>query len=325
MHRRRSLDEILLHLKKHTHEDIESSEVIINYNDGFRFSNKMECSLINLHLPPKLYTNGFPQVSLDFIFQFVGLTTDQTEVINNPNKPMLTDMPESSLFLTANFGVFTTPNTDQMTTKQLLQDIKKTLNAMRKAVGERSNEWRADSFVDGKFVNRITEKSLTFSYKLENGLWKINFGQPGQLLYEMNDGTKKVIAKYHYCPDKILHDLLGISDEFPLIKLKPRKTGITYRKKDYFVGVLLNEYDNRLVSVNCSIIQNSYVNNLQHYVLKQLFLEKDESLYRFEKNYFIPLCVNEFESISLSLKDNSGNTLHFSKGYIAYTIMLRKV
>lgn len=323
MERRRTLDEICLHLKKNTYEDIKSSEVIINYNNSFQFSDRMECSLINLNIPPKLFTYGIPQVSLDFVFHFVGLTNDPLEVINNANKPLLTDMDEKFL---ETMNVNVDLNNYNMTTKQVLQNIEDVLNTKIKTiVGSRCNLWRPNSYVDGKFVNKVFEKSLTFSFKLENGMWKINFGSPGQLIFEIESGVKKVIAKYHYCPGQVLHNLFGITDEYPLVKVNPRKNGIYFSRKEYSIGDLLSVYENRLVSVHCSIIQNSYINNHEHFVLKQFFLEKDKNLYRFKKNYFIPLRVNEFETISLSLKDTEGNNLYFPKGYIAYTIMLRKI
>ena len=131
--------------------------------------------------------------------------------------------------------------------------------------------------------------------------------------------TMKPIAKFNIKFNDKLKNLLGImnlnSDQLDEIEFNP-----------------IENFDEQTINylfVYCDGVVNSYLNDKKTNLLRILPIKKTEqsdmTIYKFEKPIFIPMSVNELDSLKISIRDEEDKDLFFIGGKLLATLILRPI
>ena len=127
-----------------------------------------------------------------------------------------------------------------------------------------------------------------------------------------------------------MFDLI-IDPEFSYL-LEDSKNIITYPKIGQTIShsiVSKFESDLVLVYVYSNIIKESIVGNVKANILRVFQYDKTKSTvstqYKFTNLFFVPLRIEEINSIRISLRDNLGRVVHYDEGYISLTLLFRPI
>ena len=148
--------------------------------------------------------------------------------------------------------------------------------------------------------------------------------------------------------NKDLHDLLGISEEnFPIVKtikepsaadvfsfsnMAPVKWDFKYKEKyDYKVVIptrtTITEKKSYpdVIYIYTDIVKDSLVGSQKVNILKIVSLAKNKTFYMFSNVNFIPLRVENIDSITVSLRNHLGESIYFDEGFISLTLLIRPI
>jgi len=94
----------------------------------------------------------------------------------------------------------------------------------------------------------------------------------------------------------------------------------------------IQEFEDRNINylfVYCDEVVNSYMNDRRTNLLRVIPIRRAEksemTIYKFEKPLFVPLRVNEINSLRISLKDEENNDLFYTKGKLLAKLILRPI
>ena len=143
--------------------------------------------------------------------------------------------------------------------------------------------------------------------------------QISQLKFEEIDYILETLAKFDIKFNNNLSNLLGISniniDQVDQIELD-KTIDFTEQKINYLF-------------VYCDGIVDSYINERKRNLLKVISIKKNENsdmtIYKFEKPLFMPLRINEFDSLRITIKDEEDEDLFFTDGKLLATLILRPI
>lgn len=122
---------------------------------------------------------------------------------------------------------------------------------------------------------------------------------------------------------KVLRDMRKIGENSPLneVTKKYLNNGVDIIVELDYISPSKPE----IIQAYCDIVSESYINRKKINLLRTFcFKHKDYDLMN-NKIFFVPLRVNEFNSISIQLKDISGHFLYFTEGDIIITLIIKPI
>ena len=317
-------------------------DYIVNYDKPILLNKLMECALLKLYCPEKLFTLPYGDVfTMELKLWFIKppemfssfIKTDFKNIYNFSKiyEYKLTDKKEDSI-----------KQLKEMEIKINIQ-IKKYYNQRHTyTMDEDPNELQLE-FPEIRFYN----VDLYFTpLKILDETNKLIF-RPAQIIMEKTViQNKDILVGIGYISlNKALHLHLGIDEEkFPMTELVPEGYHLPpntvypdykqyYRNKEpseldlkQAKHILLNEQ----IYLYCDILKESYVNDQKVNILQTFLSEKkvsdnDIRSIEFENLIYIPLRIDEITSISIQLRDMKGALIYYDKGTLNCVIKIRPI
>ena len=156
---------------------------------------------------------------------------------------------------------------------------------------------------------------------------KIYIGVKDKNSLDTSDKKTVIAAIYYMNYNKPLHEFFGFDiEKYPNI-LFDSNSKQAIPQEEFAERYIEPMHDINVFHVYSDIIKESYIGNVKANILR-IFprnkLCKDETLtYYFDKNMFIPLRVDEINSIKISIRNNLADVMKYKKGNISATLLIR--
>ena len=323
----------------------EQCELRTNFNVPIILNEKSECCITDLSLP-EIYTHSIDksqEFDIEFHFEFVGL--------RGPQKPRLAIMNRFA----RNYPII---KPDQWSIHQsfrldlknivsfqaLLEYIKFRINEkMNKRAIQIFSKWSPQSFIDGKPSHDIsfTPLSIDFVDKdsnnenlkfMEFNIGTINLKKRVPIKNSPNNRVDYKIVNFFFVFNQNLHNFLELkfsntkkSVNYPFIKFNEEKTEVLFEKDPIYIRENISLIQNDFLFIRCNIIKSSYFNSMKMKILRVFNFSDDKHIYNFDKDFFVPITINEFDSILVKITDRYDQTIYIKKGLISFSLLLREI
>ena len=148
---------------------------------------------------------------------------------------------------------------------------------------------------------------------------------PGQMTYEMRNQA----VFYIEINDK-LRNLLGITDNTGhrnFSDISNINSDLKGTSNEPIITSIEDEIN--FLNIHCDVIEETFINNKKSNILRVIPLDKSSgrttTQYYFEKNLFIPLRINELESLGVSIKDQLNRNLFFTRGNLLAMLLIEEI
>jgi hypothetical protein len=292
----------------------------------------MECALVEIDLPKVLYANPNKNKWSPFFLDMVFHWNIEPFVLENhtPNQLNLVhDIKTYSVIMPKGLKKRSYINNFKANGQQIYDEICKTVEKdMNEMLIERCKDLFPTSILSsGELADGVDLDPLKCQIiempdgktKLSTrvGTLSIKKAKPN-LLDEKLD-----IAKYWFTFGKELSDLLEL-DIYPLLNTNYL---INIANKDVFfekiIGTKLSSNDK--IYIYTDIIKESFIDNNRTNILRYLPYQLNKSYYSFKHQLFIPLGVEEFNSITVSIRNSEKKLLSFNEGSLCVALKLRPI
>ena len=148
------------------------------------------------------------------------------------------------------------------------------------------------------------------------------------------------VATFYFTFSKDLHEILGLDPKkFPNVRYNEAEDKYEKDEINSFAPkfkINIDEEKNQeqikesdMYFVYCDIIQESFVKNIKQNILrifnKKKQSQEDNVCYSFNDNLYIPLRVDEINSIMITIRNEFGDILRFDRGKIFVTLLMRPI
>jgi hypothetical protein len=210
--------------------------------------------------------------------------------------------------------------------QNLYENIEKIVNQDIKAyIIEKCQDLYPTSFTSAGEPNGdgIVYEPMTFKLKEKSDGKKQLKTRLGTLSIQDDKGFFKHVATFYITFNKELHELLQISD-FPLSRFS---NDLEIPNQNIIKNILLGTKieDQHMIYIYADIIRESFIDNMRANILRIVSLETDKSYYSFKHQIYIPMRVEEFNSINVSIRNSEGKILYFNEGSICIALLLRPI
>ena len=310
-----------------------NSEWTTTYEKSIQLERKMECALIDLKLPDKLYNFEIhnKNLSIDFIYDLQGLRNGGLNSMN----PKLDDRP----FNVKPFVETEIPTVSKTynlkfhyeNINELFDHISQVVNnEMNGQAKKEFNEWRPNSFPTVEQRRAILYFApMKITFKQES---KSNFSftsRPGRISITSGwGGGRKVkeIARFVFNFSRDLHSILGIPEEkYPLNYINNDTKLIVFNEEKIHIKRYKNLLKEKILFVYCDILKQSFIDNRRGEVLRVVTFSPNNNNLSFKSKIFIPLRMIEIDTIKISIRDYNGNLFYYKDGYISLALIIRPI
>ena len=348
-------DSQVFYLNKFSSVEEENSEWITTYVKPINLERKMECSLIDISLPEKPYNYKIlnKNLKIELIYDLTGLrdgglenldrnkygnlNEDEVEYkdrFNSPKPFNEKDKPTKII----NFNLKEEYNSYIELMNHILEVINIQMNERAKFEFKR---WMPTSFDNNgnarNFVQfhpmKINQRNVEIA---ENLYYKFTAGRisaketlpPGST----NEPEVRTIAFFNFSFNKELHTVLGIQDLFPLNtfsttlnKIHETSTDDAINEREIRIKPYKNIFNNQILYVFCDILKDSFIGNQKGDVLRVFPFTPQKRNSSFGSKIFIPLRMDEIDTIKITIKDKNGELFYFQNDCISLTLLIRPI
>ena len=309
--------------------DDNSCNLQTNFNKSIHFDEPVECALLELILPNKLYRSdqlNFLQITGEFEWMDI-------ESKNSEDQTLFESIQGFDLKPQTISKRFDLKSDKDL--KKSIREIVVEINDWAKTIVLRANpyDWWVDFPEDLLLDQNLDFQNLFNPLKIitnnNNKLILKNAGKFDFLYRQFKQQTEdqqlpysytiKPIAKFNIKFNDKLKNLLGIMnlnlDQLDEIEFNPVEN--------------FDEKTNNYLFVHCDGVINSYLNDKKTNLLRVIPIKKNEqsemTIYKFEKPIFIPMSVNELDSLKITIRDEENKDLFFTDGKLLATLILRPI
>ena len=327
------------------------SEVKTTFDKTLYLSRRMECSLSEINIPNKMLPVSNKHTSKDYHVKYNYWTS--TSVHSN----ILNNIWEAKI---PNIKAINLPISDVQEQRETVKlNIFENIESFIKCLLDITNAYKivTENFIR-KYYSLPTNFSLTFeeaqikcdhNFHIENRIGKFvlrvkknsNLKEANFNEYDMHgrdieylpldEDEFAIAAKFYFTLSKDLHELLGYdSNIFPNVRIDEitgeTSSEISPSKTKKFID---KTKESDLYFVHCDIVKESLVGSIRKNILKIFPRNKhstDENVnYILNDNLYIPLRVEEINSIKISIRNQFGEIHKFDKGKIFLTLLMRPI
>ena len=292
----------------------KNGEFEIHFKKTIELKEPMKCALSEIIIPKEAFTNQFGiDRSLELILVFDEEYKKKNVILVENENKSFNCLP----FYKKHFKI---------------KSGKYDLNSLSESLKKINQEAR--SFIFEIFKLRFPK----FDENLELNKKLINFpkllkkdskfrNRDGNINLQTVKGELVRTAVFYFNLDEDLHQILGFSiQNYPSIKFENN----TIIKKNYGYGDLepnFNKFDNFFIYSD--IVTETHLGNIKSNILKILprnkTSEESQIIYSIKNLLYVPLRINEINSIKISIRDNLGQIIEYNDGEITLTLVFQPI
>jgi hypothetical protein len=305
---------------------IQDCELITIFKKPIHLERQMECCLVEIDLPKHLFVkaNKTPQLRIILHFEMENFFQENYKDLKLVH-PMDPDISILSIDLKSYSTISTNKTNGQQIYDEICKIVEEGMYEMLKSMCKHLFPTSISS--TGEPENGVIFERLKCQIiELYDGKTKLStkVGSLAISKAEPNPQKESIdIGKFWFTFEKELSDLLGL-DVYPLEK---NNYLVNIVDKDVFFekifGIRLSSNDK--IYVYSDIIRESFIDNIRTNILRYLPYQLNKSYYSFKHQMFIPLRIEEFNSITVSIRNFQGEVLCFNEGSLCVTLMFRPI
>jgi hypothetical protein len=318
-------DSQVFYLQKDSFNELGTDcELKTTFKKPIHLERQMECALLEIKIPKNFFLKQNQKkfvIKLHFENDYdIRIHYNTLKLVHNIN-PDLKVIPE-------NFDKNYTISTKNFNNIQnLYENIEIIVNEDIKAyIVEKCQDLYPTSFTSAGEPNGdgIVYEPMTFKInEKSDGKTQLST-RLGTLSIQDDKGFFEHVATFYISFNKELHELLQITSDFPLARYSneldiPNQNII----KNILLGTKIEDKD--MIFIYADIIRESFIDNIRANILRIVSLETDKTYYSFKHQIFIPMRVEEFNSLNVSIRNSEGKILYFNEGSICIALLLRPI